>query len=408
MDLQLRPATTDELSAYFTSMADTFAETPRDEDRAIDLTIVEPERTLLAEDGGQVVATGGIFTRQLTVPGAVVPMAGVTYISVAPTHRRRGLLTAMILRQLNELHEGPGEPIAGLWASESVIYQRYGYGIAARLAVQSGPTAELTFRPAVDLGTGRVRAVSKEDALKLAVPVYEAVRAVRPGFLDRDERWWNRRYADLEHWRDGATALRFAVYEEADGAVTGWTAYRIKADWQPHSPNNQVNVQDVLGTTPQATAALWRFLLDHDLVRRVQRWSAPVDDPLNLLLANPRSLTTEVMDSLWLRVVDVDRALAARRYRTELDVVIEVSDELCPWNTGRWRLVGGPEGAECTATDAPGDVALSVTELGAAYLGGVSLVELAAAGRVYGEPGALARASLAFGWDPQPWCPEVF
>lgn len=407
MDLQLRPATTDELPAWWESLADTFAENVQDIDRDLDLTVIEPERTLLAEDDGTIVATGGIFTRQLTVPGAVVPLAGVTFVSVSPTHRRRGLLTAMMQRQFDELHAG-GEAVAGLWASESVIYQRFGYGMAARLAVQSGPTPELGFRPSVDFGTGRVRPLSREDALPLIRPVYEAVRAVRPGHLDRDERWWNRRYADHEHWRNGGTTLRHAVYEETDGTVSGWTTYRVKGDWQPHSPNNQIIVQDLLGTTPQAVAALWRFVLDHDLVRRVQRWSAPVDDPLTHLLANPRSLTVDVMDSLWLRLVDVDRALAARRYRVEVDVVFEVADVLCPWNAGRWRLAGGPEGATCTATDKPADVSLGVTELGAAYLGGVSLLELAAAGRVSGAADALSRASLAFGWDPLPWCPEVF
>ncbi len=393
----------------FQSMADTFAEKLHDADLALESTLAEAERCLIAVDGEDVVATAGIFTRELTVPGAIVPMAGVTYVTVAPTHRRRGLLTQVITRQLTELHEQGGESVAALWASESAIYQRYGYGNAAPHASLSGATRETAFRREVDLGEGRVRRLDEEKVRPHARAVYEALRPDAVGWLDRADKWWARRHYDPEHYREGHTPKRYLVHEEPDGQVTGWAAYRLKGDFERTGPNGLVAILDVGATSPQAYSALWRFMLDQDLMRKFRKRMSSHHDPLLHLVLNPRAVETDVSDGLWVRLVDVDRALAARRYSIDIDVVLGVTDDRCPWNTGRWRLSAGPDGAVCSATTDPADLTLTSTELGTVYLGGPSLTQLARAGRVVEHtPGALVRTATAFGWHTPPWCPEVF
>lgn len=406
-DLELRPATPEEFDAFYEAMYDTFFEAVHESDRDAERTRFEAERSLIAVDDGSIVATGGIFSRELTVPGGLTPMAGVTYITVAPTHRRRGLLTRMVTRQFRELHEQGGEAVAGLWASEGAIYGRFGYGDAVPRATLSG--AKPAFRADVDLGTGCVRRVPLEQLRPHAEAVYEQLRPHTVGHLDRSPVWWDRRFMDPEHWRGGATSHRYLVHEEADGTVTGFASFQVKPDWEGHEPNSLLIVIDLSGTTPQATARLWRFLLDLDLVSRFRRRLASPDEPVRLLVVDPRAVRVELDDSLWIRLVDLDRALAARRYRVDIDVVLDVSDQHCPWNAGRWRLSGGRQGASVQRSTDPAELALSSTELGAAYLGGPTLQAFARAGRVVEHrSGALQQASLAFGWDSPPWCPEVF
>lgn len=406
-DLEMRPATAQEFDAFYDSMSDTFFEGVFEVDVESERERFEPERSLTAWDAGSIVATGGIFSRQLTVPGGIVPMAGVTYITVAPTHRRQGLLTRMLLRQFTDLHDGGGEAVAGLWASEGGIYGRFGYGSAAPRALFTG--SKPAFRPGTDLGTGRVRRVSKDALRPHAAAVYEVLRPRTVGHLDRSPAWWDRRLMDPEHWRDGATPNRYVVHEEADGSITGFAVFRVKADWSGAESNSQVIVMDLSGTTPQAAARLWRFVLDLDLVSGFRRRLASPEEPVRYLVADPRTVKLEIVDSLWIRIVDLDRALAARRYQVELDVVLEVTDAHCAWNVGRWRLTGGRDGADVRRTSSHADLSLSTTELGAAYLGGTTLQALSAAGQVVEHTaGALRQASLAFGWDSAPWCPEVF
>lgn len=405
---EIRPVSRQEFPEYFRSIVETFGGDVRDSDREMDAAVFEPERSLAVFDKGRVVGTAGAFSRQLTVPGATTPLAAVTMVSVVPTHRRRGLLTAMMRRQLTELFEGQREPVAALWASEAAIYGRFGYGLAARYAELTGRTRRMGLRPGTDLGTGRMRMVSTEELRLLVAATYEQIRRKAVGWLDRPGRWWDYRLYDPEHERKGATALRAVVYEERDGTPAGYAVYRIKADESHGQPDSELLVREVAALTPAAYAATWSFLLNLDLVRRV-RASGPVDEPLQHLVVDARAVELSLRDNLWVRTVDVGRALSARRYARDVDVVVDVTDEFCPWNSGRWRLVGGPDGAECSRTPDAADIALTSTDLGAAYLGGTSLSLLAAAGRVRElRPGALAEVSVAFAHDRAPFCPEVF
>jgi predicted acetyltransferase len=408
---RLRPATPDEWGPWRQAMSDAFGGTPTEPYLTTAPPVAELDRSLGLFEGNRVLATSGIYSRTLTVPGGVVPCAGVTWVTVAPTHRRRGVLTAIMRRQLTELHEQEREPVAALWASEFPIYGRFGYAPAAYRGGLTGRTERLRLRPDVDLGTGGVRLVDGETYQRAATAVYDVVRRFVPGNLARDERWWDRALLDLPDERNGATALRHLLHTETDGTVTGYASWRVKSTWDDDSgePDGTLIVEEVRATSTAAYASLWQMLLSIDLVRTVTIPLASPDDPLRHLVTDQRALRIKPIDSLWVRLVDVGRALSARRYPAPIDMVFEVRDPFCPWNDGRWHLWGHPAGAFCDRTDRDPDIVLGVEELAAAYLGGTSLATLQAAGRVTEvSPGAVTLASTAFGWPVTPWCPDEF
>jgi predicted acetyltransferase len=408
---RLRPATADEWGPFLQAMSGAFGETPTEPYLTTPPPVAEMDRSLALFDGDQVAATSGIYSRTLTVPGAVVPCAAVTWVTVAPTHRRRGVLTEIMRRQLTGLHEQEREPVAALWASEFPIYGRFGYAPAAYRGGLTGRSERLRLRPDVDLGTGRVRLVDRETYQPAATALHDAVRRFVPGNLDRDQRWWDRRLRDLPDNRDGATALRFLLHEESDGTVTGYAAWRMKGSWDDASgePDGTLIVEEVRAISTPAYASLWKVLLSVDLVRSVKAPMASPDDPLRQLVTDQRALGVRSIDSLWVRLVDVGRALSARRYPAPIDLVFDVRDDFCAWNTGRWHLRGHPAGAFCDRTDREPDIALGVEELGAVYLGGTSMATLQAAGRVTEiSPGAVTLAATAFNWPVTPWCPDEF
>ena len=408
---RLRPATAEEWGPWLQAMSGAFGETPTEPYLTTPPPTAELDRSLGLFEGGQVLATSGIYSHTITVPGGVVPCAGITWVTVAPTVRRRGLLTEMMRRQLTDLHEQEREPVAALWASEAPIYGRFGYAPAAYRGGLTGRTERLRLRPDIALGTGQVALVDRETYQPAATAVYDAVRRLVPGNLARDERWWDRRLRDLPDQRDGATALRFLLHTETDGTVTGYAAWRIKGTWNDDTgeTDGTLIVEEVRASSTSAYASLWKVLLSVDLVRTVKAPMASPDDPLRHLVTDGRALATRQIDALWVRLVYVGRALSARRYPAPIDFVFEVRDPFCEWNTGRWHLWGHPAGAFCDRTDRDPDIVLGIEELSAIYLGGVSLASLQAAGRVTEvSPGAVTQASTAFGWPVTPWCPDEF
>ncbi|MGY1814896.1 GNAT family N-acetyltransferase [Blastococcus sp. SYSU D00820] len=407
---ELRPVRPEEWPAFAAAMMQVFGEDPPASFLEKPTAVAELDRTLALFDGERVVATSGIYSRELTVPGALVPCAGVTWVTVSPTHRRQGVLTAIMRRQLTELHEQQREPVAALWASESSIYGRFGYAPSAWRGGLSGRTRDLALRPDVDLGTGRVVPASREEYLAAAPGVHERLRRWVPGNLARNPGWWERLVRDDRSERDGATPLQFLLHTEADGRVTGYAAYRVKMSWTDGGlPEGTVHVQEVRGEGTPAYAALWRYVLSLDLVRTMRAPMASADEPLRHLLADRRALESHPSESLWVRLVDVDRALAARRYPAPIDLVLEVRDDVCPWNAGRWHLAGHPAGGYCGRTDRDPDLVLDAEALAAVYLGGVSLATLHGAGRVTEvSPGAVTLAATAFRWPVTPWCPDDF
>lgn len=407
IESRLRPFTSDEFDAAFACLSEGFGEDITDVEG--DRMVFEPERTLGLWDGDRVVATAGIYSRDMTIPGAVLPFAAVTLVSVSGTHRRRGVLTAMMRRQLREVHERGTEPIAALYASEASIYGRFGYGLASYQGQLKGQTRQMRLRPDVDTGSGRVYPVEEKDFRSAAIPLYDATRPSTPGLLSRNGSWWDSLLTDPEKKRNGRTARRYLLHAEADGTVTGFALYRRKADWGDTGPDGTVFVTELHVTHTAARAALWRYILSMDLVRHLSVPLAGRDDPLRHMLSDPRSVGMAQGDALYVRLVDVGAALAARRYPTTIDLILEIEDSFCPWNAGRWRLTGGPSYARCDRTDGDPDLALSAETLGAVYLGDTSLGTLAMAGRVREvTPGALAAATTAFGWPVAVYSPEGF
>lgn len=405
----MRPITDAEWPAYWRTIVQTFHDDWHDDAAAFERGPFEPERSLAVFDGDQVVATTGIYTRELGVPGTVVPAAHVTMVSVAPTYRRQGLLTRMMHRQLADIAAGP-EPVAVLWASEESIYGRYGYGPASYQMSITADTREL--RLPSGRAPGRLRQVTPSDVVEDLSRVYEELRATRPGLSSRlgavRGDWWQHRLTDLERHRKGSTERRCVVYE-VDGTVTGYALWRAKSEWDATGPNGEVMVEELMCGDPAGRMALWRFLFDLDLSRKLTAWNLPVDEPLFHLVDAPRRLGREYAAALFVRIVELPAALAARRYAVPVDLVLGVSDPLLPDNAGRWRLVGDSEKATCERTDAAPELTLDVRELGAAYLGGTPLGALAGAGLVTEHrPGAVAEASAGFGWPVSPYAPEVF
>jgi predicted acetyltransferase len=387
-------------------VANTYGDDRSDAELATERAAIELDRTIAAFDDGTPVAGAAAYTRSLTVPGAVMPVAGITWVGVAPTHRRRGILTAMMRNQLTDLHQSGREPIAALRPSEAAIYGRFGYGPATRGARLQCEKRSMHFRAGTDFGAGTIRLLGREEARPLIEKVYDHARTGTVGRPDRANHSWDSRLFDEPPARAGASALRFAVHQEPNGEATGYALYRIKPELDVFGNNaSAVQVVELAAHSRQSYAALWRFLTGIDLVPRIE-YEAAVDEPLPHLLTDPRAVRSTPVDRLWVRLVDVDRALAGRRYATSLDLVLDVEDSFCPWNTGRYRLQADSAAVACERTHAPADLHLSSTELGAAFLGGTTLASLAAAGLVHElRPGALARATTAFRSAREPFYP---
>jgi len=373
-------------------------------------SLQEPGRSIGAFDGDTVIGTATAFSFELTVPGGVVPAAGVSWVGVLPTYRRRGVLRALMAAQLHDVRDRGHEPVAILWASEPAIYGRFGYGLASQTLPMKVPRDPDALRADVPTDPGlRLRLVPAED-WKLTSDVYAAEARTRPGMIGRDDRWHEIAVSDFPSLREGNSALRCVVAEDGSG-VRGYARYSTKRAWNGAVPSGTVYVRELLAADDAALAALYRYLFDLDLMTEVDLANVPVDTPLLHWLRNARVARPTWRDGLYLRVLDVGRALSQRSYSIPVDVVLGVVDRDHPQNDGSWRLVGGPVGGRCERTDDTPDVTLGVAELGAVYLGGTELAGLAQAGRVQGRAGldgGIEALSMAFRWSPQPWCPFVF
>ncbi len=402
----------DELGAWLTVHEHAFHAGPGSaRDRASLLARFEFARSLAAFDGAAMVGTAGVFSFQMRVPGALVPMAGVSMVAVLPSHRRRGILSALMTRQLADVHER-GEAVAALFASEAGIYQRFGYAPASWQAFWRLAGSEGRLAPGAPTDAGlRLRIEEPAAARAALAKVYDQVLADRPGLFARSDAWWDRVLPEPEEGAREQAPLR-CVLAEDDAGPRGYALYTAVQRWDGPAflPVSTMDIREVMAGDPAAAAALWADLLSRDLVTEVTAPMRPVDDPLWHLLADPRQLRRQVSDGLWVRIVDVGRALGQRRYACPLDAVIEVTDERCPHNQGRWRLATAADGrGSCERTTAAADIRLPVHALAAAYLGGTRLGELARAGLVTQvRPGVLAALSTALSWDPAPWCPLIF
>ena len=377
-----------------------FGREPTEESASRFVRVLSPDRMHAAWEDGEIVGGASAFEFQLTIPGAVVPAAGITVVGVLPTHRRKGVLTRLMRAQLDDIHER-GEPVAFLWASEGAIYGRFGYGLAGLSGEIDLLRVHSRFVRPVK-ADGHFRLLSLEEALEALPPVYEQIAAETPGMYGRTAEWWSTRVLDDPEWRRGGAGEMVRVVLERNSEAVGYALYRLKMGFSEGASTGAVHVIEALGVDPEALAAVWRHLLDIDWMERVQAWLLPVDHPLFLLLEEPSRMRFRVELSVWLRLVDVADALAARSWAQEEDVVLALIDPFCPWNEGSYRLDGS------TTTESP-DLRLDVRDLGAAFLGGFTFAELRRAGRVEElVAGAIHRADSAFRTDRAPWCPEIF
>ncbi|WP_179131532.1 GNAT family N-acetyltransferase [Candidatus Entotheonella palauensis] len=370
MPIELRPPTPDEFDAFYQAEGIPFGYDAKPEAIERELKNIDPARLLAAFDGTQIVATFGAFDLKLTVPGSVAPTAGTTAVTVLPTHRRRGILRQMMERHLPEAHE----------------------------------RGELLAAP-MDI-PGTMRLVDREEALATFPAIYAIACQQRPGMLARSDAWWrHRRLDDPEYIRQGATAHRRVLYER-DGKPLGYVIYRTR-----RIPDKGLGVliADLTAAEPQAERALWQFVFGIDLVTEIRSGNRPVDDPLLWWMEQPRRMERRIEDSLWIRPIDVVGALNCRRYAAAGRVVFRMTDALCPWNEGIYRLEVEPCGmAECRRVDATPTCELTPFTLGAVYLGGRRFGALARAGLIAGKPESLGQLDAMFAWEPQPWCSEVF
>jgi predicted acetyltransferase len=415
----LRPITPGEFDAFCEVPLEAFNDADRSAEAIEQERVVfEFDRSVAAFDGEAIVGTAAAYSFQLTVPGGVVEAGGVTFVSVLPSYRRRGILSAMMHHQLADI-VARGEPVAALFASESVIYGRYGYGCASGQLSLTIRRGEGGLNPAAAAGagtgqgSGRLRAGQPGELRTELAKVYDLAVRHRPGMMARDERWWQCILADPEISRRGMSPLKCLLAGDEAGS-RGYALYRTKPDWDEDGlPFGRLSVRELIAADGEPTAALWADLLTRDLIGEVVARQRPVDDPLLDMLADRRRARAYLTDGLWIRLTDVPAALRSRRYSCAVDVVLEVIDELLPANAGRWRLQcpGPADGAtaSCERTTAAADIVLPVAALGAGYLGGARLGALTTAGLVTEcRKGALAMLSAAMYSDPAPWCPSMF
>lgn len=354
-------------------------------------------RTFGAFDGRDIVGTTVTRTSAMTIPGGTAKLGFVDDVAVLPTHRRRGILTQMMRAQLDQMRESD-ESLSALSASESLIYERFGFGIATwyhRWKIDRRHTA-MKIPPN---GGGRVRFISADTAREVWPKLHAKVRETRVGMVHYSETYWRAALWDAEFQRDGATEFFHVAYMRGD-RIVGLCTYRRR--------ERTILVFFLLGEDAEVEAELWRYCFGIDLTLEIQTWPRPTDDPLPWRLEDPRRLERSLIDHMWLRLVDVKEALVSRSYAEAGELVLRVRDEFCPWNDGTYLLEVSQGGAECTRSQREPQVELGVSDLGAAYLGGVSFSNLARAGRVKEHaPGALASADRMFRTDRQPWAMEL-
>ena len=402
--VQVRACTsTDELRDALLPIWHYFGAAPTDERFAGFVRVLAPHRAYGAWDRGRIVGGSGAFALDLTVPGGRVRAAGVTVVGVLPTHRRRGTLRALMRHQLDACR-ARAEPVAYLWASDERIYRRFGFGLASLTATIELPREHSAY-DGPNGPAGSASLVPLEAAETLLAPIYAQVASATPGMFARSPDWWQTRILTDPEWRrQGRGDLQCVVVEFQHGPVA-YALYRVNATFAQGIATGRLEVIEAFGNSPHATRAIWRYLLDIDLISRTTAELLPLDHPLLLMVAEPRRLRVNVRDGTWVRLVDVAAALSARSFATAGTIVIEVIDEFCPWNAGRWRV-----GAQIVEqTNDPADLRCDVSALGSAYLGGFSWLQLFKALRVEAlHPQAIEQADAVFRPQGAPWCPEIF
>lgn len=354
-----------------------FHETPEEEKRKHHHELLRDCTRVGAYENGELVGFVAAFPFTLSVPGGELPCPCLTFVSVAPTHRRRGVLSGM-LAELFARATADGSPIAALWASEDAIYGRFGFGPATHgHTLEIDSTRPLALRITPD--DRPLRLVDPSDAPELLAAYYDRTRAERAGRIARTEAWWREEWLVTEDEEDDELSPpRVVVLGDPAGPPAGYAIYRTKT--RDDAPG-LVRLDDLEADTPAVAAALWRYLASIDLTGRIRAWGRPLDDPLHLFAADRDQVrVTGEFPALWVRLVDVRKALESRSWAAPVDVVLDVRDDRLPANEGRHRLTASPDGCTYERTEDPADLTVDVRDLAACYLGGTKTDALVRAG----------------------------
>ncbi len=401
-----RAITSDEVDMFRTRVAQGFGSDTSDEDGARERfdRIFELERTVAVFDEDNMVGTGGAFSYELTVPGGTMPMGGTTIITVRPTHRRQGVLRAMMDYHLAEV-AGKGEPIAGLWASEGTIYGRFGYGLAVEGVDLKVNTSGFAMN---DLGSGLEVHLLEPGSEHEVRSVYESARSVTPGMLSRTDGWWDNRVFGPDNPSGGFSKRRVAIALDG-GDPVAYAIFRQKTNWAgADGPEGELRITELVSRTDAGRGAIWRFLCNVDLFETVTWWNMPVDDPISAMVEDWRTIKGRRKDTLWIRLLDIAAALSGRSYEADGSVSIGVTDPFRPDNDGTYELEVRDGVGVCSRSDDTADVTCEVDVLGHMFLGGGNALTMARAGRLKGSTEQVQLVHRMFSTAKAPWCPEVF
>lgn len=407
-DITYRPITEDEYPAFVIALIEGFSEDLPDEGFTDLIKSTLPaDRTLAAFDGDEIVGTFGGYALDLTIPGGSLPMEGTTVVTVFPTHRRMGLMGEMMRKHLDNAVEN-GYAIAGLWASESRIYGRYGYGIASYAETIEMAGRDIVFRPGVDID--RVRRIAVGEGAAVLPPVFDAVLPHRPGMYARSEEWWKAEVLHDADWmKRGKTSKRIVVHDGPDGP-DGYAIYRQKSDESDdgHS-NGTVHVVEIIAATDRSHASLWSYLTNVDGCPKVRWWNHRIDDALPMKIAEPRRIMSKGRyDALWILILDVVAALEARTYEQDGSIRFRVENAFRHDVEGAYEMTVIDGIGSCARVEGDVDIALDLDVLGALYLGGGDAHAYVAADRIRGDAQAVAILHELFRTAKAPWCNQVF
>jgi predicted acetyltransferase len=406
MSVEIRAATDEELGAFRRIAAYAFADQQRDPE-ASKVPPIRPEWTTCAFVDGRMAATFLAFPFRMHLNGRRVDVAGISMVATLPEFRRRGLLRAIILQSSREQRER-GQSLAILWASYAAIYQRFGYSLATTWAKYTFDPRYVGLREE-GTGGGRVELLPLDEALPYMQAVYGEVAARRSLMLERIGPMWNLRLRPRD---EKAPPIYLAVHRNAQGEPTGYLSYQTRPDLQlgQPAPDQVMTVGEFMASDLDAYRGLWSYLRAHDLVREVHLNNIAEDDLAPQLLLEPRQLRRRTGDGIWMRVLDVERALPQRHYGEPGELCIEIRDDRqCDWNEGRWLLETEGESARVSRTTRTADLTMSIHALAPLLAGHRSATELARAGLVEARQAAvLPRADRLFATPHRPWCCDDF
>lgn len=409
MSVEIRPVRDEELPAYVNTLSTGFLERPN-----VDAIVTEVRkhwdlsRSWAAVEDGRICGTFRSWPTELTLPGLErVPASAIAAVSVLPTHRRRGILRQLVAAE-HAAARARGEVVALLHASEYAIYGRFGYGPAVPEATWTLDARSADFRTAAP---SRVELVTpSEETRDIARGVFERWRLTTPSEIRRRDFTWDHTLGLREEpWGERWKGF-LALHRDPGGSVDGYTRYRAEEKWEERQPRNRLVVDELHALNDEAYAALWRYVAEIDLVASVKAERRSPSERLPWLLTNARAAAvSDVGDGMWARLLDIPRALEARRYERDGRLVLRVDDPELPEGRATLSLEVADGAATCRPTDDAPDLTLPVEALGAAYLGGAPLHRLAPPlGAREHRAGALREADGLFRTADLPWCSTFF